>query len=97
MALTRILCAAVMALGVAQAGAASEEPMSLEHGYRFLRRTTGLKTQALLSRQAVAVLGIDQDFSNHKMRETLGWEPRIDYATGLAKTVAWLQNDYLAG
>jgi nucleoside-diphosphate-sugar epimerase len=42
------------------------------------------------------VLGIDQDFSNHKMRETLGWEPRIDYATGLAKTVAWLQNDYLA-
>jgi nucleoside-diphosphate-sugar epimerase len=41
------------------------------------------------------VLGIDQDFSNHKMRETLGWEPRIDYATGLAKTVAWLQNDYL--
>ena len=69
---------------------------SLEHGYRFLRRTTGLKTQALLSRQAVAVLGIDQDFSNHKMRETLGWEPRIDYATGLAKTVAWLQNDYLS-
>ena len=68
----------------------------LEHGYRLLRRTTGLKTRALLSRQAVAVLGIDQDFSNHKMRETLGWEPRIDYATGLAKTVAWLQDDYLA-
>jgi hypothetical protein len=36
MALTRILCAAVMALGVAQAGAASEEPMSLEHGYRLM-------------------------------------------------------------
>jgi len=70
---------------------------SLEHGYRFLRRTTGLKTQALLSRQAVAVLGIDQDFSNRKLRETLGWEPRTDYATGLAKTVAWLQEDYLAG
>jgi len=70
---------------------------ALEHGYRILRRTTGLKTKALLSRQAVAVLGIDQDFSNHKLRETLGWETRIDYATGLAQTVAWLQDDYLGG
>jgi len=69
---------------------------SLEHGYRLLRRTSGLKTKALLSRQAVAVLGIDQDFSNHKLRKTLGWEPRVDYATGLAQTVAWLQDDYLA-
>ena len=68
---------------------------SLEHGYRLLRRATGLKTRALLSRQAVAVLGVDQDFSNRKIRETLGWEPRIDYATGLANTVAWLQDDYL--
>ena len=64
---------------------------SLEHGYRILRRTTGLRTKALLSRQAVAVLGVDQAFSNRKLRETLGWEPRTDYATGLAKTVAWLQ------
>jgi len=64
---------------------------SLEHGYRILRRTTGLRTKALLSRQAVCVLGIDQDFSNRKLRETLGWEPRVDYVAGLAKTVAWLQ------
>lgn len=68
---------------------------SLETGYRLLRRATGLKTKALLSRQAVAVLGINQDFSNQKLRETLGWEPRVDYATGLARTVAWLQEDYL--
>jgi nucleoside-diphosphate-sugar epimerase len=68
---------------------------SLEHGYRILRRTTGMRTKALLSRQAVDVLGIDQDFSNRKLRETLGWEPRTDYATGLAKTVAWLQAEEL--
>ncbi len=68
---------------------------SLEHGYRILRRTTGVTTKPLLSRQAVAVLGIDQDFSNRKLRETLGWEPRTDYATGLAETVAWLQADLL--
>ncbi len=69
--------------------------ISLEHGYRILRRTTAVRTKPLLSRQAVAVLGIDQDFSNRKLRETLGWEPRTDYATGLARTVAWLQADVL--
>ena len=63
-------------------GVANAIGFSLEHGYRFLRRTTGLKTQPLLSRQAVAVLGIDQDFSNRKARELLGWAPRIDYAPG---------------
>ncbi len=37
---------------------------SLEHGYRLLRRTTGLSAPPLLSRQAVQVLGNNQDFSN---------------------------------
>jgi ornithine--oxo-acid transaminase len=68
---------------------------SLEHGYRFLRRTTHLKTAPLLSRQAVQVMGTDQDFSNRKAREVLGWEPRVDYATGLDATVAWLQAEHL--
>jgi polyketide synthase len=66
---------------------------SLEHGYRFLRRTTRLTTPPLLSRQAVHVLGRDQSFSNRKARELLGWEPRVDYATGLEATVAWLQSE----
>jgi nucleoside-diphosphate-sugar epimerase len=69
--------------------------VSLEHGYRLLRRTTGLSSQPLLSRQAVQVLGRNQDFSNRKLRETLGWEPRVDFASGLATTVAWLTDDYL--
>jgi nucleoside-diphosphate-sugar epimerase len=68
---------------------------SLEHGYRLVRKTTRLNVPPLLSRQAVHVLGIDQDFSNRKAREMLGWEPRIDYATGLEATVAWLQDEYL--
>jgi nucleoside-diphosphate-sugar epimerase len=63
---------------------------SLEHGYRALRRTTHLRTPPLLSRQAVQVLGRNQDFSNRKARELLGWEPLIDYATGLEATIAWL-------
>jgi nucleoside-diphosphate-sugar epimerase len=64
---------------------------SLEHGYRLLRTTTRLSTSPLLSRQAVHVLGRDQDFSNRKAREVLGWEPRVSYAAGLDATLAWLR------
>jgi len=67
---------------------------SLEHGYRLLRRTTGLSAPPLLSRQAVQVLGKNQDFSNRKLREMLGWEPRVDYATGLEATLTWLRTEY---
>jgi nucleoside-diphosphate-sugar epimerase len=68
---------------------------SLEHGYRFLRRTTRLTTAPLLSRQAVQMLGSNQDFSNRKARKLLGWEPRIDYAAGLEATLAWLKAEHL--
>jgi nucleoside-diphosphate-sugar epimerase len=73
---------------------ASRIGFSLEQGYRLLRRATGLRTSPLLSRQAVQVLGRDQDFSNRKARETLGWEPRVDYAAGLQATIAWLRAEY---
>ena len=66
---------------------------TLEHGYRLARRATGVSTPALLSRQAVQVLGRDQDFSNRKLREQLGWEPRVDYASGLQETLGWLRNE----
>ncbi len=72
---------------------ASSIGFSLEHGYRLLRRTTGLSAPPLLSRQAVQVLGKNQDFSNRKLREMLGWEPRVDYATGLEATLAWLRTE----
>jgi ornithine--oxo-acid transaminase len=74
--------------------AASGVGFSLEHGYRLLRRTTGLSAPPLLSRQAVQVLGCNQDFSNRRARETLGWEPRVDYPTGMRETVAWLRAEY---
>lgn len=65
--------------------------VSLEYGYRLLRRTTRLTTPPLLSRQAVHVLGRSQDFSNRKAREVLGWEPRVGYDEGLKATLAWLR------
>jgi len=64
--------------------------VSLEHGYRALRATTRLHTRPLLSRQAVHVMGADQSFSNRKAREVLGWEPRVDYQSGLSATLDWL-------
>lgn len=71
-------------------GLASRAAVALEHGYRLLRRSTGLRTPPLLSRQAVQVLGRDQDFSNRAARELLGWSPRVGYADGLAATLEWL-------
>ncbi len=68
---------------------------SLEHGYRVLRRTTGLRTPALLSRQAVQVLGRNQQFSSSRVRELLGWAPQVGYEAGLEATLAWLRSDYL--
>jgi nucleoside-diphosphate-sugar epimerase len=62
-----------------------------------VRRTTHLHAPALLSRQAVQIMGTDQDFSNRKAREMLGWEPRVSYEQGMETTVAWLRDEYLAG
>jgi len=76
---------------------ASAIGFTLEHGYRALRRSTGLTAPPLLSRQAVQVLGIDQAFSSAKAKELLGWSPRVDYAGGLAATLDWLRDDYLLG
>ncbi len=67
--------------------------LALEHGYRLLRRTAGVRTRPLLSRQAVHVLGNDQRFSNDKIRNALGWTPRTSYADGLAATLAWLRSE----
>jgi ornithine--oxo-acid transaminase len=68
--------------------------LSLEQGYRVLRRATGLTTSPLLSRQAVQVLGTNQGFSNQRVRDLLGWAPRVDYDAGLEATVAWLRATY---
>ena len=70
---------------------------SLEHGYRMLRKTVRLSTAPLLSRQAVHVMGRNQDFSHHKAREVLGWEPRVDYESGLEATLDWLRDVHLNG
>jgi nucleoside-diphosphate-sugar epimerase len=70
--------------------------LSLEHGYRFLHRSARLTTRPLLSRQAVHVLGRNQDFSNRKARDVLGWKPAVTYDLGLEATLSWLREARLA-
>jgi nucleoside-diphosphate-sugar epimerase len=41
-------------------------------------------------------MGSNQDFSTRKAREMLGWEPRVDYETGLRATMEWLQAQRLS-
>jgi nucleoside-diphosphate-sugar epimerase len=61
-----------------------------------LHRSVGLTTRPLLSRQAVHVLGRNQDFSNRKARDALGWDPRVAYDSGLEATLSWLREARLA-
>jgi hypothetical protein len=58
-------------------GVANAIGLSVEVGYRLLREITRLQTSPLLSRQAVHVLGTNQDFSTRKVQEVLGWKPRV--------------------
>ena len=70
--------------------------IGLEEGYRRVRGWTGLSLAPLLSRQAVQVLAVDQDFSSAKLRRELGWSPRVSYPDGLAATLTWLGEDFFA-
>ncbi|GAB4249334.1 MAG: NAD-dependent epimerase/dehydratase family protein [Candidatus Methylacidiphilales bacterium] len=65
--------------------------MTMECGYRFARALTGCTTGALLSRQAVQIMGIDQSFSHAKASRLLGYHPATDYSSGLKASVEWLR------
>ncbi|CCE23023.1 NAD-dependent epimerase/dehydratase family protein [Methylotuvimicrobium alcaliphilum] len=67
----------------------------LESGYRHVRGVTGLQTQALLSRQAVQVLGVHQDFSIDKARSRLGFEPAVPFDQGIEKSIEWVKGQML--
>jgi nucleoside-diphosphate-sugar epimerase len=64
---------------------------AMEGAYRLLHGATGLTTPPLLSRQAVQVLGREQDFSTELAQTVLGWRPRVSYADGIAATLDWLR------
>ena len=71
--------------------------LSLEQTYRLLRGILRVKTPPLLSRQAVDVLGRDQNFSNEKAKALLEWAPRVGYSAGLEATLSWLKRGHGPG
>ncbi len=88
-------------LGFARARLSMPYPLAwgigagLELGYRAARKRTGLTLRPLLSRQAVQVMGLPQSFSNARLREQLGWEPRVSYDDAMAATAVWVRDSYL--
>ncbi|GAB4352686.1 MAG: hypothetical protein Kow0060_02680 [Methylohalobius crimeensis] len=68
--------------------------MAMEVGYRHIRGLTGMKAPALLSRQAVHILGIDQHFSIEKAQRHLGFTPTVSFEEGMEKTIKWVSSRY---
>ncbi len=64
---------------------------AMECGYRLARQITGCRTGALLSRQAVQIMGIHQSFSHAKATQLLGYQPATAYPQGLLASVQWLK------
>ncbi len=68
---------------------------TLEGGYRWIRVFSGLSGDALLSRQAVDIMGTHQSFSIQKAREHLKFNPQIDWCKGRETSLHWFRTKYL--
>jgi nucleoside-diphosphate-sugar epimerase len=60
-----------------------------EAAHRMLR----LPGRPLLTRHAVYLLGIDQEFPTEKARREFGFAPGISLEEGVARSVAWVRRD----
>lgn len=61
---------------------------AMEAPYRLLPRLPG---RPLLTRHAVRLLGMDQEFPADRARAELGFVPRVGFAEGMARSVAWVR------
>jgi len=50
-------------------------------------------SRPLVTRMAVELTGTDQGFASERVRRELGWRPRVDFATGMARVQAWLREE----
>ena len=53
---------------------------------------TGLKGRPLLTRHAVYLLGVDQEFPIGKAKRSLGFAPRVGLSEGIERSVEWLKS-----
>ena len=55
-------------------------------------RLLGLSGRPLLTRHAVQLLGINQEFPAEKARQAFGFAPKVSLAEGIDRSVVWLCN-----
>ena len=53
-------------------------------------RTLHLKSRPLLTRHAVKLLALNQEFPTHKARENFGFSPKVSLEEGIARSTEWL-------
>ena len=57
-----------------------------------LWRLVGAKSRPLLTRHAVNVFGLDQGYGISRAQADFGFAPKVGFAEGVARTVAWLHS-----
>ncbi len=66
---------------------------TLARGLEAVHKTVGLSGRPLLTRHAVKLLALDQEFPTRKAREHFGFAPSVSLEEGIARSVAWLKHN----
>jgi len=66
--------------------------MALSRVFEGIHRLLRLPGRPLLTRHAVNLLGIDQEFPAEKARTDFGFAPAITLEEGIARSVAWIKH-----
>ena len=69
--------------------------VSLARVMEAIHKTLGISARPLLTRHAVKLLGIDQEFPIDKARRDFGFAPKIALEEGIARSVAWVKHTKL--
>jgi nucleoside-diphosphate-sugar epimerase len=69
-----------------------ETATALARGFEAPWRILGLSSRPLLTRHAVLLLALNQEFPTAKAKETFGFSPKISLEEGIARSAAWLND-----
>jgi len=64
----------------------------LARGFETPWRLLHLRSRPLLTRHAVLLLALNQEFPTTKARETFAFNPKVSLQEGITRSTAWLQN-----
>jgi nucleoside-diphosphate-sugar epimerase len=68
-----------------------DNAMTLAKLFEATHRLLQLPGRPLLTRHAVKLLGVDQEFPTAKARQDFGFSPTISLEEGIARSVAWVK------